>query len=36
VSEASAHMATELLKLLLYKVTIIKELFPSHWEARNW
>jgi hypothetical protein len=36
VSEASAHTATELLKILLYKVTVIKELFPSYWEAKNW
>lgn len=35
-SKASAHMATELLKLLLYKGTVIKELYPSDWEARNW
>jgi len=29
-------MAKELLKLLLYKVTVIKELYPSDWKARNW
>jgi hypothetical protein len=36
MSEASAHKATELLKLLLYKVTVINELLPLDWEARNW
>jgi hypothetical protein len=35
VRSFSPH-GTELLKLLLYKVTVTKELFPSDWEARKW
>jgi len=36
VSKASAHMATQLLKLQAYKLTATQKIFPTDQPARHW